>query len=449
MFPNFALLTSRSACGLWLHKFKSMRPEHKWNKANSTNNSNNSKRKRASRRTGPLSNGGTSTRSRSKAQSTKPSESSPAATDASSPAGEEGPTPQADNDKGDNDAQELPSNKRRATSVEPQDSSDASENRWKDQDPMEALRQAIQSSPVRNMQSRSVPAADENSLTPKPVRRNLFPPAPNEGPLKALGDSVINSPRRSPRIAHRESDKRSHDKENIGPGAQNDLDCLFESPSFEFDMPASPTPKRRNLRVNMMSEKRLALPYTSPSRTRKDVDSEMSPTKLTAHKLQCIQESPSRQNKTPKQSRPSAPYFSTLSEDASNADAFGRFDSMVMDVFEDDGTSAGQADTSFLFDPKNNDWADWMRSDHVSPMGSEEEQPNGECRTSGADDQDDLINLILSDPDFQNEDLRNSQINPFGDSSVLDSALFGSEFLGLGLKHNKEQNQTNPDSNTP
>lgn len=279
---------------------------------------------------------------------------------------------------------------------------------------MEALRRAIQSSPARNMEKRDAPAMDESTLTPKPVRRNLFPNSQNEGPLKALGESVVNSPRRSPRIASH-LDKRSQDKENFCPDAQDDLDCLFEGPGFDFDLPASPTPKRRNPRANVLGEKRLALPYYSPtSRSRKDVDIESSPTKVTAQKLQRIQESPSRQNKTPKQIRPGASDMPPFPE-SSNADL-----GSVVDIFDEDGTGTN---TDFLFDPS------WMPSDYVSP-GSDD-QPNG-----GANDED-LINLILSNPGFNSENFRNSQVNPLG----LDSGLFGSDFLGMSDK-TKEQTQT-------
>lgn len=384
------MLTYRSACGLWLHKFKSMRPEHKWNK---TNNANNSKRKRPPRRNGPLTNAAT----RCKPLSAKPAASSPGATDASSPADEEGPTPRTEKD--DNDGQDPPSKRRRANSLEHR----------KNSNPMEALRRAIQSSPARN-----APTTDENSLTPKPVKRNLFPASQNEGPLKTLGDSIVNSPRRSPRIASRESDKRSHDKENHVPEVHNDLDCLFEGAGFDLELPASPTPKRRNPRANALGEKRLALPYNSPtSRRRKDLDSDLSPTKLTAQKLQRIQESPSRQNKSPKQARSNSHDVPSLPDNSLD---------IVVDIFDGDGAND---DTSFLFDPKNGNWADWMASDYVSPMGSDADQQNG-------DDQD-LINLILSDPGFQNEN------NPFGDSS-----LFGSDFLDLGVKTNNKENHASP-----
>lgn len=394
-----------------------MRPEHKWNK---TNNAHNSKRKRPQRRTGPLTNTIAATRNSSKSQSTKPVGSSPGATDVSSPVGEEGPTPRMENDKDDNDGLESPSKRRRANSLEPRRTSDNSATRWKGHDPMEALRRAIQSSPARNMEKRDAPAMDENTLTPKPVRRNLFPNSQNEGPLKALGESAVNSPRRSPRIASH-SDKRSQDKENLGPDTQDDLDCLFEGPGFDFDLPASPTPKRRNPRANVLGEKRLALPYNSPtSRSRKNVDTESSPTKVTAQKLQRIQESPSRQNKTPKKARPGASDMPPFPE-SSNADL-----GSVVDIFDEDGAGTN---TDFLFDPS------WVPSDYVSP-GSDD-QPNG-----GANDDEDLINLILSDPGFNSENFRNSQVNPFD----LDSGLFGSDFLDTSDK-TKEQTQAQASSN--
>jgi len=329
---------------------------------------------------------------RIQSHSAKPAASSPGGTDASSPA-EEGPTPCTENDK-DDESQNLPSKRRRANSLEHR----------KDQDPIEILRRAIQSSPARN-----APLASENNLTPKPVRRNLFP-SQNEGPLKALGDSIMNSPRRSPRIASRESDKRPQDKENHMPGVRSDLDGLFEGPGFELEFPASPTPKRRNARLG---EKRLALPYNSPSSRRKDVVSDLSPTKLTAQKLQRIQDSPSRQNKSPKQPRSNGHAFSSLPSNPLDN---------ITDIFEDNTNG----DSSFMFDPSKSDWADWMPSDYVSPMGSDADQPN-------RDDQD-LINLILSDPNFQNEN------NPFDDSG-----LFGSDLLDLGVKTNEDkENHASP-----
>lgn len=410
-----------------------MRPENKWNK------SSNNKRKRPPRNRktgGPLSTNGTATRSR-KTDSAKVDGSSPGASDASTPANEDPATPRAENgsskepsgneentQENNDDVEELPSKRRRAASLEPRKSSDPSGNRWHEQNAVDALRRAIQSSPARNAESRNAAVLGEKTLTPKPVRRVLFPNSQNEGgPLKALGESVLNSPRRSPRIASRESDKRPQDKENGGGSGNADLDRLFESPSFDFDLPTSPTPRRRNPRAGVLSEKRLSLPYNSPSssKTRKALGSDLSPTKLTAQRLQRIQSSPAsstpRQGRTPKQSRSQMPNLSSMSDDAFGTEGFGGM-SNIVDIFSED---ASAAHTDSLF-PGNN-WADWLPSDYVSPAGSDEDQNA------------DLISAILSDPGMGKENLDGSQFDIFdyADSNLLDSGFFGTDALHADL----------------
>ncbi|PLB44358.1 hypothetical protein P170DRAFT_430258 [Aspergillus steynii IBT 23096] len=439
---DFVQVLLCNPCGLWLHKFKCMRPENKWNK------SSNNKRKRPPRNRktgGPLSTNDTATRNR-KPESAKVDGSSPGASDASSP-NEDPATPRAENggskksggndenaQENNDDADELPSKRRRATSLEPRKSSDTSGNRWQEQNAVDALRRAIQSSPARNLEHRSSAALGEKTLTPKPVRRVLFPNSQNEGgPLKALGESVLNSPRRSPRIASRESDKRPQDKENGGSSSNTaDLDGLFESPSFDFDLPTSPTPRRRNPRAGVLSEKRLSLPYNSPSssKSRKDVGSDLSPTKLTAQRLQRIQSSPAsstpRQGRTPKQSRSQMPDMSSLSDDAFGSEAFGGINNMVVDIFSEDA-SAAHTDSLFAFEaskcPSSSNWVDWLPSDYVSPAGSDEDQNA------------DLISAILSDPGMGKENIDGSQFDIFdyADSNLLDSGFFGSDALNADL----------------
>lgn len=250
-------------CGLWLQKFKSMRPENKWNKQPSKN-----KRKRSARtKKGPLTGGvSASTRSRSKSQNA-PSESSPAHTDASTPDGDNdsqaGEDDENENEnENNNDGDEIEqSNKRvRASSAEPTRSSDTLQNRWNENAAIEALKRAIQSSPARNMDTHALNSNDEK-LTPKPVRRALFPNN-NDGPLKILGESMLNSPRRSPRVLSRGSEKAVADKENNSAATNHSLDDLFESPTFDFTLRTTPTPKRRTPRS---TERRLSLPFCSPS----------------------------------------------------------------------------------------------------------------------------------------------------------------------------------------
>lgn len=422
-----------------------MRPENKWNK------SSNAKRKRPPRNRktgGPLSTNGTATRSR-KSESAKVDASSPGVSDASTPANEDLPTPRADaenssnqkpgdneenNQENDDDAEGLPSKRRRATSLEPRKTSDTSGDRWQEQDAVDALRRAIQSSPARNLQSRSSAALGEKTLTPKPVRRVLFPNSQNEGgPLKALGESVLNSPRRSPRIASRDSDKRPQDKENGGSSNAPDLDRLFQSPSFDFDLPTSPTPRRRNPRAGVLSEKRLSLPYISPSssKARKDIGEDLSPTKLTAQRLQRIQSSPAsstpRQGRTPKQSRSQVADLSSMADDPFGSEAFEGINHMVVDIFSEDPASAAHTDSMFAFEtsngPSSSNWADWLPSDYVSPAGSDEDQNA------------DLISAILSDPGMGKENIDSSQFDIFdyADSNLLDSGFFGSDTLNADL----------------
>lgn len=414
---DFAQVLLCNPCGLWLHKFKCMRPENKWNK------SSNGKRKRPPRNRrggGPLSTNGTSTRSQSRAGLTKADGSSPVASEASSPAAEDGTTPREGNsneNENEDEAQEPPSKRRRATSLEPRKSSDTTGSRWQEDDAIAALRRAIQSSPARNLESRNSATAGENSLTPKSVRRVLFPNSQAEGgPLKALGESILNSPRRSPRVTH-ESAKRSQDKENDA----SDLDGLFGNPTFEIDLPTSPTPRRRNPRTGMMGEKSLPLPCNSPSsKVPKDINT--TPTKLTAKRLQHIQNSPvltPRQGKTPKQSRLHFPGLPSLPNDAFNADAFGGMDKAIVDIFSDTA-DATNADL-FSFDPSkcssSSNWPDWLPSDYVSPNGSEEEQNNAD------DDSGNLIDALLSNSDKSQFDIFNL------DSNILDSGFFSSDAL--------------------
>lgn len=244
-----------------------MRPENRWNKQPAKD-----KRKRSARtRKGPLTGGASSRRSRSKSQVNPPSELSPSRTDTSSPAGDNGSQAEDDDansplveneNENPNDGEETehPNKRIRASSAEPTRSSDSLQPRWDENAAMEALKRAIQSSPARNLETHAL-KTNEDQLTPKPVRRALFPNN-HDGPLKALGESLLNTPRRSPRVVSRGSEKAVGDKENNTYAANHDLDDLFESPSFDFTRRTTPTPKRRTPRSN---QRRLSLPFCSPS----------------------------------------------------------------------------------------------------------------------------------------------------------------------------------------
>ncbi|KAE8144947.1 hypothetical protein BDV25DRAFT_165698 [Aspergillus avenaceus] len=434
---DFVQVLLCNPCGLWLHKFKSMRPENKWNK------STNGKRKRPPRNRkcgGPLSANGASTRSQSKTDLSKVDGSSPIASDTSSPAADDGTTPRDNNgneQENDNENQEPSAKRRRANSVEPRRSSDIAGGRWQEDNAPKALRRAIQSSPARNLEHRSSAATGENGLSPKSVRRVLFPNSQAEGgPLKALNDSSLNSPRRSPRVASRESGNRSGGKENN----TSELDCLFESPTFELDLPTSPTPRRRNPRLG---DKRLPLSCTSPTspKVRKDVNT--TPTKLTAQRLQRIQNSPLRQGKTPKQSRTNMPELPSLPEDVFGPDAFEGMDNMIVDIFSD-AASATQADSLFGLDASKNQWPDWLPSDYVSPTGSDEQQHE-------ADDSNNLIDALLSNPDLEKDN--QFDIFHYPDSNLLDSGFFSSELntdvMAMGVKAKPVEGSAHKENHSP
>ncbi|KAH8705411.1 putative GATA transcription factor [Talaromyces proteolyticus] len=362
-------------CGLWLQKFKSMRPENKWNKQPAKD-----KRKRSSRsRKGPLSGGVFSaTRSRSRTQMSLPPGSSPAHTDASSPAGENGSTAgddgvtpavendhENDNNENEGDEQNHPAKRARASSAEPTRTTDSAQSRWDENAAMEALRRAIQSSPARNLDSRSLQLNGE-SLTPKPVRRTLFPNG-NDGPLKKLGESLMNSPRRSPRVASRGSEKTVADKENTASATDRNLDDLFNSSSFDFAIPTTPTPKRRTPR----SERRLSLPDCSPSANR----NKNATSVLSSNTQEMNKHSRAISDKSP------------LADDAmQNKDSFGGVGDMVLDDLFQSWQSLPQSDAY-------NPFSDW------SPT-------RGNINTGlhfGDDYNDDeaIINAMLSDPEYK------------------------------------------------
>ncbi|KAL2821519.1 hypothetical protein BJX63DRAFT_378416 [Aspergillus granulosus] len=414
-------------CGLWLHKFKTMRPENRWTKPNAAKK----KRPRSGRRSGgPLSTNGTARGGRTRSDSAKPDASSPGGSDASTPAGDDDATPRAEaemnnsvpaddeREKGD-EAQEPSPKRRRANSVEPRKTSDMAGSRWQEEDAMEALRRAIQSSPARNLAKRDASAPGEKNLNPKPVRRVLFPNSQSDGgPLKALGQSVLNSPKRGSRASTaQEAEKQPGDKENATTG----LDRLFESPSFEFDLSASPTPKRRNQRLNA-GDKRHSLPSISPvPKARKGAAPDTTPTRLSAQRLQRIQSSPgsvSRLSLTPNRSRSRFPDLPPMTDDIFGPGAFQGMDDMIVDIFSEDATSAIHTDPLFTLNSRgtsNHDWANWLPSDCGSPLGSDKNQ-NDENST-------DMINALLSDPEIQKD------LFQYADATALDSGFFSSDAL--------------------
>ncbi|KAL6229689.1 hypothetical protein BDW75DRAFT_90790 [Aspergillus navahoensis] len=427
---DFALVLLCNPCGIWLQKCKSMRPENRWNKASYEKR----KRPRRTRKDGgPLS---TNKRpgGRSTSEPSKPDASSPGVSDASSPAADDDATPGPDNDAGkaaeierqkNDDVQEPSAKRRRANSAEPRKSSDRAGSCWREGDAREALRRAIQSSPAKNLAGGNASAPGERNLPPKPVRRVLFPNSQNEGgPLRALGESVLNSPKRSSRVPGvQETIKEPGEKENQ---TSNDLDRLFESPSFEFELCASPTPKRRNQRLTA-ADKRHSIPTVSPARSRRDGAIDTTPTRTPARRLQRVQSSPgsvSHQSRTPGRSRSLIPDLPAIPDDIFGTAAFQGMDDMIVDIFSDNATSAIHTDPLFALETRNlsnNNWADWLPSD-LSPSKSDGNRNSGDA---------DIINALLSDADLQKD------IFQYPDPRILDSGFFSSDAVqadGMALE---------------
>ncbi|EPS32447.1 hypothetical protein PDE_07407 [Penicillium oxalicum 114-2] len=416
-------------CGLWLHKFKSMRPENRWNNK-ATASTADGKHKRSSRNRkqsgGPLSK--PSTRTRSKATAARPAQSSPAPTDISSAQNEEGETPNAesyedpsqDRQQAQNPENEAdyPSKRRRANSAEPTRSSE--KPCWDQDEARDALRLAIQSSPARNLDTRKFSAPDETNLTPKPVRRALFASSQKEGALKELGPSMVNScsPRRSPRLS--KTEKQMQAKENLEP-SHDAVNDLFEDSALDFDLPVSPTPRRRPTRA-ALQERRQSLPCNSPtSLKRKDVTASTA-TRLSAERLQRIQGSPGRSPRvdTSPQKSPSKHGNSVLSDCGFHSEAFAPLDGMILDIFDELPTSVNSFQLSNDKFPGSN-WADWLPSNYVSPAASDDENNPPE----------DLIDAILSDPAILKENMPGAEFNSFNFATgvIPDSGFYSSDVL--------------------
>ncbi|KAJ5489047.1 hypothetical protein N7539_003937 [Penicillium diatomitis] len=427
-------------CGLWIHKFRTMRPPDRWNgKPPASTRSKKAKRPPKNRkRSGGLP-PKPSTRARSKANAARAVHSSPAPTDASFELNGEGETPNVDKEndprhdtqqtQDSDDEADHPSKRRRANSAEPTRSTEKSG--WDEGEALDALRLAIQSSPARNMETRKISATEENNLTPKPVRRALFASSQKEGPLKELGSSMLNScsPRRSPRLSRTE--KQMQAKENM-TAANDAIDELFEGSALDFDLPVSPTPRRRLTRP-ALHERRQSLPCNSPTGPKRDTVSAENTTRLAAERLQHIQDSPSRFSRiqaSPKKS-PAKRGSSALPDISLQPEPFTALDGMILDIFEDLPTSPNLFQLGHEKFSSNN-WADWLPSNYVSPAGSGDENGSPDA----------LIDSIFSDETLLKEDNLNSHFNPFNFAAgvIPDSGFFSSDALPTDVATSKMAN---------
>jgi hypothetical protein len=436
---SFSQVLLCNPCGLWLHKFKNMRPENMWTKSGGKQAAQKTKKRPSrTRANGPL-NACPASRTRSKAAPKKaaPAEtvaaSSPAPTDMSS-VHPEGDTPRLDDDQDDEDeAGATPDDRSRVTteelsaSEEPHPSTVTPGRRWSKMDAREALIRATKSSPVRRPQARASSAA--NSVTPKSVRRSLFQDSQREGPgpMKDLDASMVNScsPRRSPRIASAKDDKPTQ-KENIAPTSHDDLDDLFESPSVGFDS-ASPTPRRRNPRINAI-ERRTLIAATPGSKKRKDMPV-MTPARLTAERLQRIQ---ALQQRSPRPHKsPAKPEAKTDDVEGILPTSVESIDGMILDIFDENDRPNFELESA-KFAGEN--WADWLPTDYVPSVETPDNHPAEE-----------LLSVLFSDPNQKNF---NSELLPFNfdDIIVPDSGFFSSDALPEAPKaqSSKDTEATSP-----
>jgi hypothetical protein len=410
-------------CGLWLHKMKNMRPQNKWSKSGGKQGSKQSKKRPSrARGNGPL-NPCPASRTRSKAgpknaasaSAETVAASSPAPTDMSS-VHPEGETPQMDDDNDhdyEDEAGATPDDRSRDVTEELPNHEDQHPStitpgrRWSKLDAREALMRAAKSSPVRRA-ARTDSAV--GSVTPKSVRRSLFQDAQNDGPLKDLDASMVNScsPRRSPRISSAKGDKPT-EKENIAPTPHDDIDDLFESPSIGFDS-ASPTPRRRNPRINAI-EKRTVLGNSPSLKKRKDLQA-ITPARLSAERLQRIQglqdRSPRPQKSPAKETQPKA-----VPDDLSTSIA--SIDGMILDIFDENDRANFDLESA-TFAGEN--WADWLPADYVSPAETPADSRPAE----------DLLSVLFSDA---NDKDFNPDLLPFNFNDVVvpDSGFFSSDAL--------------------
>lgn len=436
-----------------------MRPENKWNKTKD-------KRKRKSRTRGVLPPvGGAATRSQRKAEmGSKRMESSPGPTDASSPAGGDSATPEKrdTNEAGNEEDSQPPSKKRRANSVEPRKSTDTAQNRWASNDANEALRRAIQSSPARNAVSRNVTSAEAN-LTPKPVNRLLFP-TPNKSPMKSIGESVVNSIRKSPRGNSTRSPETALDKENCPPGSpRNDnLDHLFDDvgPHGELEPPSSPTPKRRGAPAALATTSRASnLINSSTSNTEQgpgsifqsEANHTTSPTtRSAAEGLEPTGSEPLgttseeyRVNNLVGTSDSPTP----LTHDKKSSQNYEVVDGIVMDIFDsDDEASIAQTESNYSIaaprGPASASWPGWVDSTQNQIEDLEEQKRRTEQDAE-------LFGIDPNEPDVGNpENISGDNLDEFfaRNSDLMDPAMAGKEFRPIIFEDSTAQpNGSNPD----
>ncbi|KAI9816782.1 MAG: hypothetical protein M1827_001427 [Pycnora praestabilis] len=231
-----------SACGLWLNKAKCMRPPEIWKKEPRDPNE---KRKRAPKRKKAKTN--TTGDDQSEAGEVQ---ASALAIDDTTPWNKRKELEQTTDLK--EEEADLPPEKRpRASSVQHTNFMERANKLGDKTGSVAALQRAIQSSPARFLGTQHSPI-DLDDLTPKPIRRLLFP-SPRNG-LEAKSLQATSTKPQTPLqkfTAGRDADSKppavdQSDKENCPPVEDEDgeLAHLFEDDDLE-DRPSTPSPSRQ------------------------------------------------------------------------------------------------------------------------------------------------------------------------------------------------------------
>ena len=225
---SIQIADNASACGLWLHTRKCMRPKEFWEKPFNGGNGkgkriNNAKKQRSASASAPSANDAAG---------------APAMySDASSPA----------NDSGQTDALEsqpqLPVLRHRRASSDQLTSPQNKAKSMDDASAFAALERAIKSSPHNFKGSKDIPIDIEN-LTPQPTRRVLFPTPSQSKERRSKHSPGSTSKRSASRVSSPKANVTTpldqSDKENCPPTEDHDKDQVFQN--NDGSQPRSKTP---------------------------------------------------------------------------------------------------------------------------------------------------------------------------------------------------------------
>ena len=252
------MLTGCTACGLWLQKFKCMRPEEKWNKDPKDTRD----RKRRASKKRKQSDGGDNGAAASDAPDTTGSGGENRSSQESSKRHNGGPSGQPVNKASLGERQ-------RAASLQPCSFDGVSEHDGvQGKTAASVTQRAVQSSPVRGLGTQDQPIElDDFGST----RRLLFPSPKRPQALKVLQDVTTNGNCRTDKRVDREPALKRHNtdastgsnKENRTPAADDDvddLDQLFgDDGSNQQQLPRTPSPRKSPLGASVGSSSRSTL----------------------------------------------------------------------------------------------------------------------------------------------------------------------------------------------